>query len=126
MFVLVAGSSCVGRDQSEEPKSDTGVTETPAASTRATTTASAPPLELGEEALLRVGMEGPEVRSLQVALSALGFDTGATDGLFGPATKRAVMDFQRTHRVNADGVVGAETIEAINEALSLTGVGGDG
>jgi len=123
---MVAVSSCGGPDQAEEQDPGSASVEAPSASTSAAPTSPVAPLELGEDAVLQVGMEGSEVRNLQVALSALGFDTGAPDGLFGPATKRAVMDFQRTHRLNADGIVDAETIEAINEALSLTGVGGDG
>ncbi|WP_395702214.1 peptidoglycan-binding protein [Aquabacterium sp.] len=31
------------------------------------------------------------------------------DGLFGPLTRRAVQDFQRTHQLAADGVVGPKT-----------------
>jgi peptidoglycan hydrolase-like protein with peptidoglycan-binding domain len=72
-----------------------------------------------------VGADGPEVRALQEALAALGFDPGTPDGVFGPATRSAVMDFQRSHRLNPDGIAGERTLAAINEALELIGAGGD-
>jgi HlyD family secretion protein len=41
---------------------------------------------------LRPGSRGKDVRQLQAALAALGHDSGADDGVFGAATKRAVAD----------------------------------
>jgi len=39
----------------------------------------------------------------------------AVDGNFGQQTQQAVMDFQSTHHLTADGVVGVATANAINE-----------
>lgn len=51
---------------------------------------------------------GPDVRLLQQALTRSGFAI-ADDGIFGPGTERAVKQFQTSHRLVADGVVGAQT-----------------
>ncbi len=82
-----------------------------------------PPLEIEEGQVLTVGAEGPAVRALQEALAALGYDPGTPDGVFGPATRSAVMDFQRSNRLNPDGIAGERTLEGINEALELMGAG---
>jgi flagellum-specific peptidoglycan hydrolase FlgJ len=54
--------------------------------------------------------EDPVV-TLQTALSDRGYSLGpcGVDGLFGPATRRAVKAFQADARIIADGVVGLET-----------------
>jgi len=44
-----------------------------------------------------------QVRALQTALHALGFDSGAPDGLLGPATRNAVRQYQRSVGLVADG-----------------------
>lgn len=37
----------------------------------------------------------------------------SVDGIFGPVTKAAVMEYQKTHNLSVDGVVGANTLKAI-------------
>jgi len=49
--------------------------------------------------------EGEVVTRVQNALKRLGLDPGKIDGVFGPATERAVTEFQTTHGLVADGVV---------------------
>lgn len=44
-----------------------------------------------------------EVLALQTALNRRGFDSGAPDGQFGPATKTALRAFQRSQGLPADG-----------------------
>lgn len=56
---------------------------------------------------LRIGDEGPDVRALQRRLGV------AADGDFGPATKAAVIKFQKARRLVADGIVGAATRAAL-------------
>jgi hypothetical protein len=43
---------------------------------------------------LRVGYSGPDVKTLQVRLKALGFDPGPLDGQYGAGTQQAVWAFQ--------------------------------
>jgi hypothetical protein len=59
--------------------------------------------------MLSLSSVGAPVRSLQDRLRALGFDPGATDGVYGPATRRAVVAFQRSRRIDVDGIVGPVT-----------------
>ncbi len=49
--------------------------------------------------------EGAVVTRVQDALKRLGLDPGKSDGVFGSVTERAVMEFQTTHGLVADGVV---------------------
>lgn len=58
-------------------------------------------------------LHGEDVRTLQSALNALGFATGDADGIFGSFTERAVHDFQSNTAIVADGVVGPETVRAL-------------
>ena len=59
---------------------------------------------------LKKGDHGEDVRVLQRALHL------ADDGIFGKITEDAVLTFQRTHNLVADGIVGPKTWEAINAA----------
>jgi hypothetical protein len=70
---------------------------------------------LGDRMLyLRVPhFHGRDVRVLQEALNVLGFACGATDGIFGAFTERAVRELQRNAGVPVDGIVGAETVRAV-------------
>jgi peptidoglycan hydrolase-like protein with peptidoglycan-binding domain len=62
---------------------------------------------------LKPGDSGSQVKVLQRELVALGFAVGAIDGLYGPATTKAVADFQRAHHLTADGIVGPLTLVAL-------------
>lgn len=76
--------------------------------------------------ILRLNSSGPEVSALQLALSRAGFNPGSADGTFGLGTEAAVLAFQRSKALAADGVVGPSTatalgLEAIPEVPSATG-----
>lgn len=60
-------------------------------------------------ALTKRGSTGRTVRTLQDALNGLGHGVGAVDGVFGPATERAVREFQIANGLPADGLVGPAT-----------------
>jgi chitosanase len=71
--------------------------------------------EVAEERMLRLRtpfMQGEDVREVQEALANAGIDVD-TDGVFGPATARAVTGFQREGGLTADGIVGAATRAAL-------------
>lgn len=59
--------------------------------------------------IMKFGSLGPSVQLLQTALNRWGRTLLQTDGVFGSATKAAVMEFQRESGITADGIVGSET-----------------
>lgn len=69
--------------------------------------------------MLHVGARSAAVQSLQGFLNQAGFQLNA-DGVFGPQTRQAVMQFQQANGLRPDGVVGPQTWSA------LRGGGGGG
>jgi hypothetical protein len=69
----------------------------------------------GGRTVLKPGSQGSEVRRLQELLHI------AVDGSFGPATKRAVEDFQRHNGLEADGVCGPSTWAKLLEEDDMNG-----
>lgn len=65
---------------------------------------------------LRYGARGDAVITLQQKLRDLGFYTGSVDGIFGRQTEEAVRKLQEQHGLIADGIVGAKTWRALDEA----------
>lgn len=57
---------------------------------------------------------GNDVAELQQALNSLGFACGEEDAIFGTFTERACVEFQQNAGVGADGIVGPNTIAALN------------
>ncbi len=55
-------------------------------------------------------LRGDDVAELQRQLNALGFDAGKVDGIFGPDTHRALIDFQHNRRMAEDGIAGPRVI----------------
>ena len=72
--------------------------------------------------ILRKGSAGPEVAELQTELKTRGFSPGSIDGRFGPGTEAAIIAFQKSQELLADGIAGARTLEALGfEELPLAG-----
>lgn len=69
---------------------------------------------------LKKGSQGREVVTLQQALAQLGFLNGATDGNFGTGTETAVKNFQAANGLEADGIAGRMTLEALYSQSSVT------
>lgn len=71
--------------------------------------------ELGDRLLYltRPMLRGDDVLELQRRLNQLGFDTGYTDGVFGPQTFDAVREFQLNIGAKADGIAGPQTHDAL-------------
>lgn len=59
--------------------------------------------------MLKRGMKGADVKTLQAALNANGFDCGAADGDFGGGTEAALRKFQTKYGLGADGIAGKGT-----------------
>ena len=78
-----------------------------------------------ETAVLREGSRGGEVKEVQRRLKQWGYYTGAVDGIFGPATRKAVLAFQRKNGLTADGIVGKATYAALGMNASYNALGGD-
>jgi peptidoglycan hydrolase-like protein with peptidoglycan-binding domain/GH24 family phage-related lysozyme (muramidase) len=75
---------------------------------------SSPPAAPGTRSLRLTTppLQGPDVQQVQAALGRWGFSL-VPDGVFGPATQKAVEQFQRSQGLVADGVVGAPTWDAL-------------
>lgn len=69
-------------------------------------------------------LTGDDVQTLQRKLLDLGYDGGRVDGIFGPATERAVREFQRASNLPADGTCGPATFKALDRAAPSTTAGG--
>jgi hypothetical protein len=78
----------------------------------ATAGGTSPALTAPVDDLLTQGDRGPEVAQLQTRLNAFGAGL-KVDGDFGTGTRAAVMVFQRSKGLTADGVVGAATRKAL-------------
>jgi len=64
-----------------------------------------------------LGDQGSAVQAVQRALAKLGYALEAT-GYFDGATEAAVTDFQEQRSLEVDGEVGAETAQAIDQAVA--------
>lgn len=67
--------------------------------------------EVMQVRVLRRGMKGADVKTLQAALIAYGFSCGAAgaDGDFGSGTETALKKFQTKYGLGADGIAGKGT-----------------
>lgn len=65
--------------------------------------------------ILKYGVSGPDVTALQYSLVALNlYPAAKVDGKFANLTQDAVKKFQTSAGLNADGIVGPLTAEALN------------
>ncbi len=60
--------------------------------------------------LSQYGSRGNEVRRIQTKLKQLGHYNGSIDGIFGSDTKKAVIKFQKSCGLTADGIAGPKTL----------------
>jgi membrane-bound lytic murein transglycosylase B len=65
----------------------------------------------------RPGVSRADVSKLQAGLTKLGYDAGTADGIIGPATRRALRQFQADRDRIADGHVDATSVAAVAKAL---------
>jgi len=69
--------------------------------------AAALPIAAAVRPLIKMGNRGPNVVYLQQKLHI------TADGIFGPQTRQAVINFQKGHHLIADGIVGPRTWAAL-------------
>jgi len=62
---------------------------------------------------LKEGSSGAAVTKLQQRLKEEGFDPGVIDGKFGPATEAALLAYQKSEGLTADGIAGPRTLAAL-------------
>jgi hypothetical protein len=119
-----------GDDEASPPTSSITLPVVPPAPTPPTpqptpqpTPTPAPPgsIDLPADGTYRPGDEGDSVLAIQQALAALGFYEGELDGDFGSGTEAAVVAFQESQGITADGVVGPVTLEALSQAIAGSG-----
>jgi putative chitinase len=60
-------------------------------------------------------MIGNQVKHWQEFLNSLNYNCGKADGIFGPATERATIEFQSFYGLQSDGKTGDETIRKAKE-----------
>jgi len=56
-----------------------------------------------------------QLRALQTALNQRGFDSGAPDGIMGPATRNGIRQYQRSIGLPADGFPDPELLERLQQ-----------
>ncbi len=80
-------------------------------------------IDLSFKEPLEKGAQGDEVKKLQRALQGLGYFSEVPNGVFGPATKNAVMSFQKDYKLIGDenslgaGILGPKTEKKLSEVL---------
>lgn len=77
-----------------------------------------------EPVLSQQGSRGSEVRQIQTKLRQLGYYKGSIDGIFGSDTKKAVISFQKSCGITADGVAGPKTLLYLGLGSSSGSSGG--
>ncbi|MDI2588462.1 peptidoglycan-binding domain-containing protein [Psychrobacillus sp. NEAU-3TGS] len=60
----------------------------------------------------------PEVAELQKMFVMIGYQLNV-DGIEGPVTEAVIKSFQQSNNLQADGIVGANTLAALNNAVEL-------
>ena len=74
---------------------------------------------LGETyTVLQYKDQGTAVANLQVALNQLGYSTSGTEGKYGPATEKAVRQFQADYGLKVDGKAGSATQTLVYQLVS--------
>lgn len=67
--------------------------------------------------VLKIGSKGSNVKNLQQQLVKAGYNI-KVDGIFGPETQRAVLNFQKANNLKVDGIVGPQTLSSLAKLSS--------
>lgn len=71
--------------------------------------------------LLKRGSISNYVLVAQDDLNTLGYRTGGLDGIFGVQTRNAVIQYQKSRGLSADGIIGCNTWRSLQENVVGTG-----
>ena len=71
------------------------------------------PLKRAQDAEDDLALTREARREVQRHLTILGFDTRGTDGIFGPATRKALTDWQGARRFGSDGYLDAQQLATL-------------
>ena len=112
----VAAVTAPGPSPSTPPP--TAITSPSTPSTPPTPTAT--PTQDAEPVLLRAGDKGDAVAQVQRRLRELGYFLPTVDGDFGSSTLQAVWALQKAAGITRDGVVGPETLAALDAGARPT------
>ena len=82
---------------------------------------SPPACSAGGYPQIKQGSLSVYVLIAQDDLNTLGFSTGSLDGIFGTKTKNAVIRYQRSRGLTADGIIGCNTWRSLQENVVGTG-----
>lgn len=80
--------------------------------------------EARREAEEQARREREQAKQVQQVLAAEGYYAGPVDGEAGPVTSSAVMAFQKVHGLARDGVIGPQTLAAVESPKAPPLVGG--
>lgn len=117
ILAILAATGAFSSTKAAVPPVTTPTTPSTVTVTQPATTAATPTVQAPQQTL-NPGDTGEQVKALQAALTALGFSPGKADGDYGPTTQAEVEKFQQSKGLAADGVVGAQTLAALQQALA--------
>ena len=106
-----AGNASSQGQQSSGASSSSSSSSAPASSS----TSASSGLFGGNYATLRKGSSGARVTVLQKQLISLGYLRGSADGKYGEQTRAAVVAFQKSNQLTADGLAGKKTLQALEK-----------
>jgi hypothetical protein len=121
LFVGLALGGVFSGSSTPQTAATTTAGTTHAATTTAATTPTKPVVVAVPSGPLKPGDSGAAVKVLQQALASLGFSPGKIDGVYGSKTTDAVTRFQTSAKITADGIVGSETLAALQTAVNSGG-----
>lgn len=68
---------------------------------------------------MKLGSKGVQIAELQADLTKAGYSPGPADGVFGPATDKAVRAFQAANKLKVDGIVSPATQAALTAKVNI-------
>ncbi len=88
----------------------------PTATPKPTAKPTPTPKATATPSVLSRGDSSSEVKAMQQRLIELGYLTGKADGVFGLKTYQALVAFQRSNLLTADGIAGSKTLSALSSS----------